>query len=1068
MSHEKKIILPLQTRQLFAASNTSLVTGIILACILTYIQREVIDSKIIYSWLSLAALITISRVALVDYFNRATMDDDANMHLWLTRFRLGVLASGVLWGSTCFFLFPDQQPQNQMFLMLLLVGLTAGGVISYSSDLLSASAYSLALLVPLAIRLLMVGDSLSIAMSTAAILYMGFMIMSLRHINRNIIENFELRLAASEREKTVRASEERYRLLLSHSPVGIFHYDHNLVITYCNSRFADILQTSIERIIGLNLNKIKDQSILPTLNKSLAGETAYYEGHYSATFSAAAGWTAMTSAPSQDQHGKIIGGVAIVQDITARRQMEMALQQQLRFAGALNQLAKSVVEKDDADSILNDTIHIVGEVLETNRTLIYNICFTTGQAFGLYEWLSPLHADLESSKATYPLAMFVDGVTEMKQQRQLLISHADDINPHLINDGSAQTLHQRMKIQSLLWYPFAFREDGYYLLVLNQIHARRSWTKEEIDFLDSVSHQVSVALEKIRLMSDRKQSESDLRIAATAFESQEGIFITDNLGNIIRVNRAFSKITDYLSDEVIGQNPQRLASDRHDEKFYTSIQSSLQNTGSWEGEIWSRRKNGDIFPVYLTVTAVTSAERIITNYVATFNDITMSKVAEDEIRNLAFYDPLTTLPNRRLLMDRLHQALASSSRSDQQGALLFIDLDNFKNLNDTLGHDIGDLLLQQVAKRLEGCVRAGDTVARLGGDEFVVMLEALSEQSDEAAAQTESVGEKIFTSLNLPYQLANHIYHNSPSIGVTLFKGKECALEELMKQADIAMYQSKKAGRNTLRFFDPMMQDTINARAVLEDELRLALEQGQFHLYYQIQVNNSLHAVGAEALIRWIHPERGLVSPAQFIPLAEETGLILPIGLWVLNQACSQLNAWQQDPLTRNLILAVNVSARQFRQTDFVAQVTRAVKEHAINSGLLKLELTESLLLENVEDTIATMNALKTIGVRFSLDDFGTGYSSLQYLKRLPLDQLKIDQSFVRDIAVDPSDRAIVRTIIAMAKSLNLKVIAEGVETEEQQYLLRSKGCTHFQGYLFGKPVPVDIFEAELNQRNLM
>jgi diguanylate cyclase (GGDEF)-like protein/PAS domain S-box-containing protein len=445
-------------------------------------------------------------------------------------------------------------------------------------------------------------------------------------------------------------------------------------------------------------------------------------------------------------------------------------------------------------------------------------------------------------------------------------------------------------------------------------------------------------------------------------------------------------------------------------------------------------------------------------------DITERKDAEEEINHLAFYDHLTSLPNRRLLTDRLQHALASSARSGQKGALLFVDLDNFKTLSDTLGYDMGDLLLQQTAQRLEFCVRKSDTVAHLEGDVFVVMLEDLSAKPFEAAAQTEAVGEKILAAISQPYQLAAYEYNITASIGVILFGDHPSGIDELLKHADIAMFQAKTSGRNTLRFFDPQMQDTINARAALESELRKALVRKQLHLYYQIQVDNSSHSLGAEALIRWLHPERGMISPAQFIPLAEETGLILPIGLWVLETACAQIKAWQQEALTRDLALAINVSARQFHQADFVAQVQGAVQRHAINPRLLKLELTESLLLDNIEETIATMNALSDFGVQLSLDDFGTGYSSLQYLKRLPLDQLKIDQSFVRDIATDSSDKAIVRTIIAMAQSLDMSVIAEGVETEEQRQLLLDRGCTHYQGYLFGKPVPIEQFVALLKQ----
>lgn len=575
---------------------------------------------------------------------------------------------------------------------------------------------------------------------------------------------------------------------------------------------------------------------------------------------------------------------------------------------------------------------------------------------------------------------------------------------------------------------------------------------------------VRMRLTAIRDITERKKAEAELRIAATAFESQESLMITDPQGVILRVNKAFTEDTGYTADEIVGKTPRQLKSGRHDAFFYRAMWESINSTGKWQGEIWDRRKNGEIYPKWLSISAVKGTDSITTHFVGSHVDITERKTAEEKIQLLAFYDPLTGLPNRTLLMDRIKQALVSTARNGREGALLFLDLDNFKNLNDTLGHHIGDLLLQQVAQRLESCTREGDTVARLGGDEFLVMLVDLSSDALEAAGQTESIGEKILAALSQPYQLEKNTYRCSASIGVTLFNGKQEVADELLKHADIAMYQAKKAGRNTLRFFDLQMQQNIFARVSLEGELQNALEFNQFHLHYQIQVDHMGHPIGAEALIRWIHPERGLVSPAHFIPLAEETGLILPVGDWVLGTACAQLKAWQGQAHTQNLVLAINVSARQFHQLDFAAHVHAAVQKHAINPRLLKLELTESMLLDDIQDTIATMNSLKKIGIQFSLDDFGTGYSSLQYLKKLPLDQIKIDQSFVHDIATDPNDAAIVQTIIAMAETLGFDVIAEGVETEAQREFLELRGCRAFQGYLLGRPLPIEQFEESLTK----
>jgi diguanylate cyclase (GGDEF)-like protein/PAS domain S-box-containing protein len=561
-------------------------------------------------------------------------------------------------------------------------------------------------------------------------------------------------------------------------------------------------------------------------------------------------------------------------------------------------------------------------------------------------------------------------------------------------------------------------------------------------------------------ITERKSAETELRIAAKAFQSQEGMIVTDAKGVILRVNQAFIDTTGYSADEAVGQTPRLLKSGRHNTDFYRNMWEIIDRTGGWQGEIWDRRKNGDVYLKWLTISAVKGDDGAVSHYIGTHYDITERKKAEEKITELAFFDQLTGLPNRTLLLDRLRQTMTASGRSESHGALLFIDLDNFKTLNDTLGHDIGDQLLKQVAQRLTLCVREGDTVARLGGDEFVVILASLGFSEVDAATATEVVGEKILTTLAEIYQLKHLSHRSTASIGATLFKGLLISIDDLMKQADLTMYKAKAAGRNTLRFFDPAMEVAVKERAALEEDLRRAMVEKQFSLHYQAQVLGDGRVTGAEALLRWRHPQRGLVPPNEFIPLAEETGVILPLGHWVLETACTQLARWAGRPEQAHLTLAVNVSVHQFRQPDFVKQVLAVIKSTGADPRQLKLELTESLLVDNVEEIIEKMFALKAKGVGFSLDDFGTGYSSLSYLKRLPLDQLKIDRSFVRDVLIDPNDAAIAKTIVALAQSLGLGVIAEGVESAAQRDFLASSGCHAYQGYFFSRPLPLEDFEA--------
>ena len=564
----------------------------------------------------------------------------------------------------------------------------------------------------------------------------------------------------------------------------------------------------------------------------------------------------------------------------------------------------------------------------------------------------------------------------------------------------------------------------------------------------------------VQNVTERMLADEQLRIAAVAFESQESMLILDANRIILRVNHAFTDETGYSAEDVVGKPSWMFRSELQDQAYYENMEDILKRTGRWQGEVWGKRKNGDAYQKHLSITTVTSAEGVITHFINTQSDISERKAAEERIAHLAYHDALTGLPNRRLMMDRLEHARAVSMRTAHHAALLLLDLDDFKTLNDTRGHDMGDLLLKEVASRLGFSVRAGDTVARLGGDEFTVLLEELSADPDLAVSQAQRVGEKIRSALNTPYALSGHTLRSTPSIGITLFQGKEVSIEELMKQADLAMYKAKESGRNAIRFFDPAMQTQLIDHAALEADLREALNQQQFLLHYQAQINDRGLLMGVEVLVRWRHPVRGMVPPMAFIPLAETTGLILPLGRWVLETACIQLARWKSVPTLAHVSLAVNISAVQLHHTDFVAQVVSVLEKTGADPTRLKLELTESQLVMNVEASITKMMALKAMGVSFSMDDFGTGYSSLAYLKRLPLDQLKIDKSFVDHIETDANDAAIAKMIIALAISSNLNVIAEGVETQGQMDFLAALGCQAYQGYLFSRPLPLEEFEV--------
>lgn len=563
----------------------------------------------------------------------------------------------------------------------------------------------------------------------------------------------------------------------------------------------------------------------------------------------------------------------------------------------------------------------------------------------------------------------------------------------------------------------------------------------------------------IRDITSRQRTETELRLAAVAFETQTAIMVTDARQRILKVNRAFTEITGYLPDEVLGKTPNILSSGMQDQTFYNAMYQALEKNGCWEGEIWNRRKSGEAYPEHLTINEVRDASGKLEYYVGNFGDLTLVRQAEERIHNLVYYDSLTGLPNRRLMLDHISRAQDDGERRgrDSMWALLFIDLDNFKALNDTRGYAMGDQLLCRAADRIKGVIRKQDIVARPGGDEFAILLDTRNGVPTAASRGALEAAQKIMDALSAPFYLDEQYFVATASIGSTLFNGATFTPSELLGQAELAMYKAKEMGGNTHCFFEPEMQELAIKRTRLERELRAAVEAQQFELYYQPKVDRQSVVQGFELLLRWNHPERGVVSPADFIPIAETTGLIVPLGEWMLRKACSQLLEWQTDKDRCHWQLAINISERQLSQHNFVERVDKITTEMGMTEGLLRkleFEITESMLVHDIKSAVQTIEAINRTGIRFSMDDFGTGYSSLNYLKMLPLDVVKIDQSFTADMLHDKGAAVIVEMVIALGTTMEFQIVAEGVETKEQHQALIDRGCDLMQGYYYGKPVP--------------
>jgi len=827
-------------------------------------------------------------------------------------------------------------------------------------------------------------------------------------------------------------TSDQFFAVLESLELSVFVKNADSVLIHINSRCAEMWGTSAESLLGTQGEGFfpddqidgfiaKDRSIFAS------GATERFQEYFWSARHQSNRLGRTIKIPTFDESGKPSLLFCIIEDITDISNAQAALRaSEQRFEALISNLQIGVLVQSEKD-----------EILLCNSKSMELLGLTKDQLLGRSsmdpDWVvvdedgSPLlPEDMPSMRAARTL----------KSVRNVILG----VNRPLVGGRVWLQVQAEPVLHS----------DG------NLSHVVVSFV--DVSDLRNARHQ---AQKKQQELSDQSE-----RLAAVLDHMADAVITIDTAGKIESFNQSAKKMFGYKSDEVITQDASMLLggpdlSERngflHD---FNDIERSYP-VGQAK-EVLGIRKNGSTFALNISATQTRSGDDTIT--VALLRDLTEQRLREEEIQTLAFYDPLTELPNRRMLTDRLKQALANTPRHNRIGALLFIDLDHFKTLNDTQGHFMGDLLLQQVAKRLRTCVREGDTVARLGGDEFVVMLENLSESETEAAVQAESVGEKIMATLGEPYLLENQNYNSTPSVGITLFDASTQSVDEPLKRADAAMYQAKAAGRNTFRFFNPDLQLAVSRLIELQERLARAVAQSEFVLYYQPQVMQSGCVSGVEVLLRWNDPERGMVLPAEFIPVAEETGLILPLGHWVLQSACQQLAKWAGQVATSQLTVAVNVSAKQLAQANFVTELLGVLEQTGANPALLKLEITESMLVHNIEEVIAKMAAIKALGVGFSIDDFGTGYSSLSYLKRLPLDQLKIDRGFVRDILEDPNDAAISNMVIALATSMKLSVIAEGVETLAQRDFLASQGCCVYQGYLFSKPVPVGAFEAWLHE----
>ena len=863
-------------------------------------------------------------------------------------------------------------------------------------------------------------------------------------------------MAKSQKKSANLSLSEKYQMLYNSMRDGVAFFDiEHGKITDCNQAYADMLGYSKQELMQLTYKQLTPKiwhkfeedivknKIIPT------GYSEIYEKEYIKKDGTVfpielCVWL------NKDKRDNINGMWAIIRDITKRKHIELELKRLSDLEKILMEISSTYINLplNKIHQTLKESLVKLAEFVNADRAYIFDYNFKKQICINTHEYCAEAIEPQINELQAVPLVLIPDWAESHCQGKTIYIPDVSSLP-----ESSLRTILESQDIKSLITVPMMREQQCIGFVGFDYVRQYRTYSEYE-------QHLLTVFAQMLVNIKQRQQAEIELRIAATVFQAQEGMMICDAKGVILKVNHAFSEITGYSADELVGKTPHLLQSGQHDKTFYKNLWRSIHTTGVWQGEVWNRRKNGEIYPEWLSITAVKNEYDKVSHYVATVTDITERKQAEEHINRLAFYDSLTQLPNRRLLREHIKHNIEINHRTNSQMAVLMMDLDKFKAVNDVLGHAAGDELLKQVGQRIKSRLREMDMVGRLGGDEFVVLMENI-----EYYEQAAYLADAIIQALKQPFTLQHHLIHIGVSIGIAVHPIHGDSVNTLFDHADTALYHAKHQGRGCFAYFSEAMTQEAIKHIVLENRLRIALEQQQLQVYFQPQVDIATgQIISAEALVRWLDPVQGIIQPDEFIPVAEETGLILALGEWVLRETCKIGKAWLNQGLPK-ITLAVNVSPYQFNRSNINELVIEILKETDFPAECLELEITESGLMENQEHVMEILNNLRNQGVRLAIDDFGTGYSSLAYLKYFPLDVLKIDKTFIRNVPLLQNDVAITATIIAMAHYLGFNVLAEGVETQEQLKFLQQHGCDMYQGYLCSKPLNKTEFEKLLRQQ---